>query len=146
MSDLNSISITGRVTKDAERKEFKTGTPYLIFDVANNTGFGEYAKTQFFRCMLVGKRADSMAQYLIKGKQVGVDGALESNNYTNYEGKEIKGWQLAVKNVVLLGGGTQQDLFDDGGEGDALKRQTEARYRKSSNGTEHEPLYEKDLY
>jgi single-strand DNA-binding protein len=147
MSDLNSISITARLTKDAVRKEFRTGTTFAAFDVANNTGFGEYAKVNYFKCILMGKRAESLTQYLRKGTKVAIVGTLEVNDWTNKDGVKVKDWQLKVQDIALLGSSDKTpDMFDDGGEGDTLKRQAEDRYRQSSKGTKHEPLYEEGLY
>ena len=45
MSDLNSCTLTGNLTKDAEVKLIGAKqTPCCEFTVANNTGFGQYEK------------------------------------------------------------------------------------------------------
>jgi len=115
MSDLNNWNGTGRLTKDAVKKTFPSGTDYLTFDIANNTGYGEHAKCNYFGCILIGKRATSMVQYLIKGKLVALSGTLEKNDWTGQDGKLNKGWQLNINDIVLLGGAdkkpVQNDLF-----------------------------------
>ena len=47
--------IIGRVTKDLEAKTSGTGVTYVNFDVAENLGFGEKAKTVFHRCTIFGE-------------------------------------------------------------------------------------------
>ena len=47
--------IIGRVTKDLEPKTSGTGVTYVNFDVAENIGFGEKAKTVFHRCTIFGE-------------------------------------------------------------------------------------------
>ena len=47
--------IIGRVTKDLEPKTSGTGVHYVNFDVAENIGFGEKAKTVFHRCTIFGE-------------------------------------------------------------------------------------------
>ena len=47
--------IIGRVTKDLEPKTSGTGVTYVNFDVAENLGFGEKAKTVFHRCTIFGE-------------------------------------------------------------------------------------------
>lgn len=47
--------IIGRVTKDLEPKTSGSGVTYVNFDVAENIGFGEKAKTVFHRCTVFGE-------------------------------------------------------------------------------------------
>jgi len=130
MSDLNNLCITARLTKDSVQRTFTSGTAYLNFEVVNNTGFGEHAKVNYFKCILIGKRAEALVQYLHKGKLVAINGVLEKNDWTNNEGKLVKDWQITVSDIILLGGKDkpeQGDLFDDEGMGDELKRQAKSR-------------------
>ena len=103
MSDLNSCSFTGRVTKDAETMTVGSkGTAITKFSIANNTGFGQYAKTQFFNCQMWGKQGEAIKQYLVKGKQVAVQGQLENQKWTGNDGVEHDSWMLTVSQVTLL--------------------------------------------
>lgn len=103
MSDLNSCSFTGRVTKDAEIMAVGSkGTSLTKFGIANNTGFGQYAKTQFFNCQMWGKQGEAIRQYLTKGKQVAVTGVLENGKWTGNDGIEHDSWTLTVSSVTLL--------------------------------------------
>ena len=49
------IIIIGRVTKDLEPKTSGSGVHYVNFDVAENIGFGEKARTVFHRCTIFGE-------------------------------------------------------------------------------------------
>ena len=103
MSDVNNCVFTGRLTRDAEMKTIGAkGTLLLTFSIANNTGFGEYAKTQFFDVQLWGKRGESLQQYLTRGKQVAVVGQLEQNKWTGTDGQEHYSWRLNANDVQLL--------------------------------------------
>lgn len=103
MSDLNSCSFTGRVTRDAELTTVGSkGTMLTKFSIANNTGFGQYAKTNFFNCQMWGKQGEAIKQYLVKGKQVAVTGMLENNKWTGNDGLEHDSWTLTVSSVTLL--------------------------------------------
>ena len=106
--DLNNISLTGRLTRDAERKVFpSSGAVYAQFSIANNTGFGQYAKVNYFDCKMIGKGAEAVLPYLTKGQLVGITGQLEVNEYTRNDGTLHKGWQLTASTVNLLGGRTK---------------------------------------
>ena len=139
MSDINNLVITGRLTKDAVRKTFGTGgSAFAEFDVANNVGFGDYAKVGYFKCMLVGeKRAEGLLPYLTKGQLVGLAGELEPNNWTDKEGHTRYDWKFKINNIVLLGskkesasnkGTGQGKLFDDSLD-KQLKADAQKRYQ-----------------
>lgn len=105
MADLNSCSFTGRLTKDATIATVGTkGTQITKFSIANNTGFGDFAHTNFFNVQIWGKAGVAVAQYLTKGKQVALTGVLESQKWTGQDGVQHEGWQLTASSVTLLSG------------------------------------------
>lgn len=103
MADLNSCSFTGRLTKDAEVVTVGAkGTQITKFSMANNTGFGTYARTNFFNVQIWGKAGVAVSQYLTKGKQVAVTGVLENNKWQDQNGVSHDAWQLTASSVTLL--------------------------------------------
>ena len=140
MSDLNVMTITGRLVKDAVKKSFpQSGISYAIFDVANNTGFGDYAKANYFKCQLIGRRADSLTQYLTKGQLVSISGELNKNDWTNKEGNLVKDWQLTVDKINLISTGKRPSSdgeFDFDGQDDALT----ARLKAEANARAANPF------
>ena len=103
MSDLNSCSFSGRVTKDAVVESIGAkGTQITKFSIANNTGFGQYAKTNFFNVQVWGKAGVAIAEYLKRGKQVAVTGMLENQKWTGKDGLEHDSWNLTCQSVTLL--------------------------------------------
>ena len=103
MSDLNCCSFTGRVTKDAVVESIGAkGTQITKFSIANNTGFGQYAKTNFFNVQVWGKAGVAIAEYLKRGKQVAVTGMLENQKWTGKDGLEHDSWNLTCQSVTLL--------------------------------------------
>ena len=103
MSDLNSCSFTGRVTKDAVVESIGAkGTQVTKFSIANNTGFGQYAKTNFFNVQVWGKAGVAIAEYLKRGKQIAVTGMLENQKWTGKDGLEHDSWNLTCQSVTLL--------------------------------------------
>lgn len=103
MADLNNFSCTARLTRDAETKSVgPRGTLLTEFDVANNTGYGQYASTQFFRVNVWGQSGQALLQYLKKGKQVALSGTLENRSYTGRDGQPRDCWTLTTNNVTLL--------------------------------------------
>lgn len=103
MADLNSCSFTGRVTRDAVVESVGAkGTQITKFGMANNTGFGQYAKTNFFNVQVWGHTGAAIAQYLKKGKQIAVTGQLENQKWTGKDGLEHDSWNLTCQSVTLL--------------------------------------------
>ena len=103
MSDLNNCTFVGRITRDAELTTVGTkGTSLTKFGIANNTGFGQYEKTNFFNCQIWGKQGEALKQYLVKGKQVAVAGQLEDSSWTGNDGVKHQAWTLTVNTITLL--------------------------------------------
>lgn len=103
MADLNNFSCTGRLTRDAETKTVGAkGTLLTEFDIANNTGYGQYASTQYFRVNVWGQTGQSILQYLKKGKQVAISGLLENKAYDGRDGARHDCWTITTNNVTLL--------------------------------------------
>lgn len=112
MADLNNCSFTGRITKDAVVETVGAkGTQLTKFSIANNTGFGQYAKTQFFNVQIWGKAGTAVAQYLVKGKQVAVCGSLENQKWTGKDGLEHDSWTLSCQGVTLLADSRASEEF-----------------------------------
>lgn len=84
MADVNSWVVTGRLTRDAEFKVLPSGTELVTFDLANNTGFGQYAKTLFVTVNFWSKAGKNMLPYLTKGKGVAISGGeVELQQWTS---------------------------------------------------------------
>ena len=94
---MNVLTVTGNLGRDAERKAMNDGTAVLKFSVADSQGKDKPAI--WWNCDLFGKRAESLAQYLVKGQQVTVTGTLSEREY---EGKKYQ--TLRVNDVALQGG------------------------------------------
>ena len=62
-------------------------------------------KTEWHRVVLWGKSAESLTEYLTKGKQIYVEGRLQTDEYTDKEGVKRKSTKVRCDRVVLLGGG-----------------------------------------
>ena len=99
---MNSITITGNLTRDAELRSINDGTAVLSFAVADNQGKDKTAI--FWNCSLFGKRADSLHQYLTKGQQVTVIGTVSEREFTDKEGNKRKSMDVRVNDIALQGG------------------------------------------
>ena len=104
MADLNSICLTGRLTKQAEMRS-GTNTPLCTFSIAVGTGWGDNAKTSFFDVNFWGRGASGLCPYLIKGKQVAVSGIIEQQNWVDKQtGMQRSRYVINTNQVALMSG------------------------------------------
>ena len=64
---LSRITIIGRLGKDPEIKQTKSGSDMCSMTVAVESGFGNNKKTTWYRVSAFGKNAENSAKYLKKG-------------------------------------------------------------------------------
>jgi single-strand DNA-binding protein len=100
---MNSITITGNLGKDAETRFTPNGDPVASFSVADSQGQNKPAI--WWNCALFGKRAESLAPYLVKGQQVTVIGQVTEREYTDKNtGAPRKAMDVRVIDIALQGG------------------------------------------
>ena len=109
MADLNSWSITGRLTKDADYRMLASGKALLSCSVAVNTGWGEYKKTTFAKINQWGERGANLLPYLKKGKMIATTGTLTVSLWQGKDGKEHTELVLDTSSIQLLGADSRQD-------------------------------------
>lgn len=99
---MNSITIAGQLGKDAEVRFLPNGDPVASFSVADSQGKDK--PTIWWRCSLFGKRAESLAPYLLKGQAVTVSGTVTERKYTDNSGQERTVMEVRVNDLALQGG------------------------------------------
>jgi len=108
MADINHVVLVGRLTRNAELKYTNNGSAVSKFSLAINQRRKKddqwVDEAHFFDIVLWGKTAESLNQYLVKGKQVGVEGQLRQNRWEQ-EGQARSKVEIFATNVMLLGGG-----------------------------------------
>jgi single-strand DNA-binding protein len=108
MMDLNHVVLIGRLTRDAEYKILPSGQAVCNFSIAVNRrkkeGDNWVDEPNYFDIVLWGKQADSLNRYLVKGKQVGIDGELRQDRWQQ-DGQNRSRVVVSVNNLQLLGGG-----------------------------------------
>lgn len=107
-SDLNAVVIVGRLTRDAELKYSASGTAISRFSIANTQsrkkGDQWVEEGHFFDAILFGRRADALQRYLVKGKQVAVQGSLQQNRWQDKQtGQNRSRVEIMVNDIQLIG-------------------------------------------
>ena len=107
MKDINIISMTGRLTRDMEIKYTPSRVPVGKFSLAVNRnkkkGDQWVDEASFFECALFGKSSESLAQYLIKGKQVAISGEMRQERWTSQDGQNQSRVVVVISSISLMG-------------------------------------------
>ena len=102
---MNKVIMIGRTTANVELKTTTSGTSVVEFSVAVNRAFknanGE-RECDFFNCVAFSKLAETISKYVKKGDQIGIEGRLQTRNYTNREGKKVYVTEIIVENIEFL--------------------------------------------
>jgi single-strand DNA-binding protein len=123
---VNMQIIIGNLGADAEMVYVgKKETPKATFRIAATVRLrtnGEAAareQTEWFNCILWGKRAEALSPYLSKGSRVYVEGRTETHSWEDDSGKTRYRTEVRVNELVFLGG------RNGGGEGTKSKATAE---------------------
>lgn len=106
-NDLNKWVGIGRLVRDSELKYVSNGTPICRFAIAVGNRIkknDEWVEdVSFFEVVIWGKSGESLNPYLVKGKQVAVEGELHQNRWEQ-DGQSRSKIEINANNVQLLGG------------------------------------------
>lgn len=119
MADLNVISITCRLTRDAVIKNINT-KQLMTFGVANNIGFGQYEKTNFYTVNMWGDRGLKLCQYLKKGTSVGITGQESLNEWIGNDGVSHSERVINAHDIVFVGGSSKKQSSSSSDEEDGV--------------------------
>ena len=129
-ANLNVVVLIGRLTRDAELKYLSSNTAVSKFSLAVNrrkrSGDQWVEETDFFDITVWGKTAEALNQYLVKGKEIGVEGELRQSRWEQ-DGQSRSRIEIHARNIQLLGGGgsggqrTGGGRPQGGGNGDSFE-------------------------
>ncbi len=109
MGSVNKVILVGNLGKDAEVRVTPGGQTVASFSIATTENWtskeGEKKEqTEWHRIVLWGKTADSLQPYLVKGKQIYLEGRLQTRQWEK-EGQKHYTTEVKADKIVLLGGG-----------------------------------------
>jgi single-strand DNA-binding protein len=105
---VNKVILIGHLGRDAETAYTASQTAVTKFSVATNRRWkdqqtGEW-KEETNWTNVVMWRGENVAPYLTKGKQVFVEGRLQTRSYDDKDGKKVWTTEVVAEDVILLGG------------------------------------------
>lgn len=102
---MNNLNVVGRLTKDAELSYIKgSGVPALKFYVAVERKYQKdknNKKVDYIPCESIGKHAETLAQYMVKGSLVNLIGEIHFEPYEK-NGQKLTFTKMYVENLRLL--------------------------------------------
>lgn len=105
---VNKVILVGHLGRDAETKFTPGGAAVTRFSVATSRRWkdqqsGEWKEETDWSNVTLW-RAENLANYLTKGKQVYVEGRLQTRSYEDKDGKKVYATDVVADEVILLGG------------------------------------------
>lgn len=113
---INSVTLTGRLTKDPELRYTPNDVPVTQFIVAVNRNFknkNNEIEADFINCVLWQKSAEVFCRFMQKGSLVGLEGRLQSRTYDNQQGQRVYVTELVVANFSFLESSNQKQKSPD---------------------------------
>jgi single-strand DNA-binding protein len=103
---VNKVILIGHLGKDAETKFTQSGSAKTTFSLATNRRWkdqqtGEWKEETDWHNIVMW-RQENVANYLTKGKQIYVEGRLQTRSYDDKEGKKTYITEVVAEDVVLL--------------------------------------------
>lgn len=101
---INSVTMIGRLAKDNVFKTTAGGTQICENTLALNRKIKNDKKAVFIKVVFIGNSlCEIMRLYTAKGKQIGINGSLDYNQWTGQDGKTRYEHSIVVDNIELLG-------------------------------------------
>lgn len=109
--DLNRATLIGRLTRDPELKSLPSGKSVATFAVATGRTWTDaqgqkQSQSEFHNIVMWGKLAEIANQYLRKGKQVFIEGRLQTRDWTGQDGVKKYRTEIVADNLIMLGSPT----------------------------------------
>jgi len=122
MAELNKVMLIGRLTKDPELRYTPAGMAVARLRMAvNHTYRGKDDKEKkeevlFIDVSYFGRTAETVKQYLSKGRELFVEGRLQMNDWTDKQGQKRRDYAVVGDRFQFLGGGQRTGARDGAAE------------------------------
>lgn len=108
MKSVNSVTLLGNVTRDAELKSTKGGQPVCTFGLATNREWRDHdgilqKDAEFHTLVLWGAFAEACARHIKKGKPLYVEGHLKTGSWEGKAKAKMSKTEIVVEEIVFLG-------------------------------------------
>ena len=115
MSDINNVTLIGRLTADPMLKYLPSGSAVVEFSIANNyyVSTKNANEVNYFDVVAFGKTAETISKYLTKGKQIAINGSLRQDRWQDKDTNTTKSRiRIIVNSMQMLGANGQSGSMD----------------------------------
>lgn len=111
MGSVNKVILVGNLGRDIELRYTPGGAAVATLNLATTEVWTDrnnqrQEKTEWHRVIVWGKQAESLQEYLTKGKLIYVEGRLQTRQWDDKDGNKRYTTEIRSDRVVLLGGGS----------------------------------------
>lgn len=116
MANFNKVLFMGNLTRDPELRYLPNGTAVATFTVASNRVYSlpsgeKKEEATFVRVVVWARRAETCAEFLVKGSSVFVEGRLQSRTWQGQDGQKKSTTEIVADNVQFLGKPRQDSKY-----------------------------------
>jgi len=109
-SGVNKVILVGNLGKDPEVRYTPGGQAVANFTIATNEAWTDkqgqkQERTEWHKIVVWGKTAENCGEYLSKGRQVYIEGRLQTREWNNKEGAKQYTTEIVANQVLFLQGG-----------------------------------------
>lgn len=120
MAGVNKVILVGRLGADPEVRYTDKGTAVAKFNIATDETWKDkdgqkQSKTEWHRCVAFGKLGEICGEYLSKGKQVYVEGKLQTRSWEDDSGEKRYATEVNISSMVMLDGKAKAEGGQDSG-------------------------------
>ncbi|MCB0391835.1 MAG: single-stranded DNA-binding protein [Bdellovibrionales bacterium] len=120
MSGVNKVIIIGRLGTDPEVKTVSGDNTVARLSVATSENWTDrngqkQERTEWHRVVVWGKLAELCGKYLSKGRQVYLEGRLQTRSWEDQQGQKRYTTEVVANTVQFLGGTQSQNEYASGG-------------------------------
>jgi len=117
MAGVNKVILVGRLGKDPEVRYTGSGTAVASFTMATSVNFtnknGEKTdNTEWHRIVAFGKLGEICGEYLAKGKQIYIEGRLQTREWADRDGNKRWTTEIVAQNMQMLGAASDRVRSD----------------------------------
>ena len=108
MSGVNKAILVGNLGSDPETRQTTSGSAVCNFSVATSESYkdrdgNKQERTEWHRVVAFGKLADICADYLHKGKQVYIEGRIQTRDWEDQAGVKKYTTEIVAREMQMLG-------------------------------------------
>jgi len=118
MAGVNKVILIGNLGADPELRYTSNGTAVANFRIATterwtNPNGEKEERTEWHRIVAFGRQGEICGEYLAKGKQVYVEGRLQTRNWEDKDGNQRYTTEIIANRVLMLGPAGRESSFQE---------------------------------